>query len=332
MRIPDRAPAIRLLIAVVLLALAVPAAGVTRVRVTSFSGSSDWPLFVGKAQGFFDRAGLEIDLSTTRSSAAQLRSLLAGDIDIALTAMDNVIAFDARDDAAGLVAVMGVNRGGRARLIARRDVHTPAELRGRVLAVDAVDTGYAFVLMEILRRGGVAPGDYTLLAAGGSPDRLAALQDGRAAAALLNAPVDAQAEAQGFTVLASASDVLARYQGSVGAVRREWAREHRDVVIAFIRAYVGAVDWLADPSHRDAAIAILLDRMPSLTTQQAARSYAELLDPASGTLSPRAAIDIQGVRAVLDLRARYGAGVHAVEPDPYRYYDPSYYQRAIAHE
>ena len=322
---------VRLFIALVLCLLPMSCFGATTVRVMGFSGSSDWPLLVGQAQGFFAQRGITIDLVSTRGSASQMRALLAGEIEIALTAMDNVVAFDARDHA-DIVAVMGINRGGRARLIASRDIHSIAGLRHRVLAVDAVDTGYAFVLREILRRGGLEPADYSLASTGGSPDRLAALEDGHAVATLLNAPIDAQAEARGFNVLASASDILPQYQGSVAAVRRAWAREHADTVVAFIRAYVESLEWLRDPAHRDAAIALLLQRLPRLDAKDAARSYADLLDPTAGALSPRAAIDVEGVRVVLDLRARYGARADALERDPFRYYDASYYQRALAHD
>jgi len=321
----------RLLLALVLCLLPLSSIGAATLRVMGFSGSSDWPMLVGQAQGFFARSGLHIDLVSTRGSASQMRALLAGEVDVALTAMDNVVAFDARDHA-DIIAVMGINRGGRARLIASRDIRSIEALRHRVLAVDAVDTGYAFVLREILHRGGLEPGEYSLASTGGSPDRLAALEDGRAAATLLNAPIDAQAEARGFNVLANASDILPRYQGSVAAVRRAWAREHADALVAFIRAYVESVEWLRDPAHRESAIALLLQRLPRIAPQDAARSYAELLDPNAGALSPRAAMDVEGVRVVLDLRARYAGRPEALDRDPFRYYDPSYYQRALGHD
>lgn len=322
----------RILTCLLLCAMALTGSAATPLRVMGFAGSSDWPMFVAQAQGYFAKRGLDVELLATRSSASQMRALLAGDIDIAMTAMDNVIAADTHDRTADVTAVMAINRGGRARLVATPAIESIPQLRGRSLAVDAVDTGYAFVLMELLHRGGLEPGDYTLVSAGGSPDRLAALEGGRAAAALLNAPVDAVAQAKGFRVLGSAADVVSHYQGSVAAARRAWLRDHAEHVVAFIRAYIDAVDWLADPSHRDAAIALFVDRVRGISTQQAAKSYGELLDASAGTLSPRAAMDVEGVHAVLELRARYGRRVEAFDRDPYRYYDPIYYQRAIAHD
>ena len=322
---------LRLTIALSACALA-PGVHAAKLRVMGFSGTSNWPVFVGQAHGFFAKRGVDVEITAARNSATQLRALASGEIDIALTAMDNVIAADASAPDAAIVAVAGVNQGGRSRLVVARDLTSMQELRGRALAVDAVDTGYAFVLMSLLQRGGVEPGSYTLVSAGSSRDRLAALQEGRVAGALLNAPTDAVAEAQGFRVLASSAEVLSRYQGSVIAVRRAWAQQHAEELVAFLRGYIDALEWLQDRSHREAAIAVLIDRVPGITESEAARSHAEMSDPSTGALSPRAEIDVEGVRAVLELRAKFGPRADRLERDPYRYYDASFYQRAIAHD
>jgi hypothetical protein len=52
-----------------------------------------------------------------------------------------------------------------------------------------------------------------------------------------------------------------------------------------------------------------------------------LLSPRSG-LTPKAAILMDGVRAVLDLRSRYGGGASLSDPD--RYIDLSYYDQVVA--
>lgn len=45
------------------------------------------------------------------------------------------------------------------------------DLRGKTLSVDALTTGYAFVLFDMLRRNGVSRDDYRVDKAGGMTQR-----------------------------------------------------------------------------------------------------------------------------------------------------------------
>jgi hypothetical protein len=62
---------------------------------------------------------------------------------------------------------------------------------------------------------------------------------------------------------------------------------------------------------------------------QADRSYEEMLDPARGTLSRAGAMDVEGMQAVIALRATYASPKRELGA-PGRYYDPAYYRRALA--
>src|SRR5256885_5742271 len=83
------------------------------LRVMGFSGSSNWPIFVAQEKGLFARHGVEVRLSPAPNSATQLASLIDGRIDIAMTAFDNVVAYDD----GGVFAFLGVNNGGRFNLM-----------------------------------------------------------------------------------------------------------------------------------------------------------------------------------------------------------------------
>src|SRR6266446_4363157 len=297
------------------------------LRVMGFPGSSNWPIFVAQEKGLFARQGVEAGLMAAPSSATQLASLIEGRIEIAMTAMDNVVAYEEGD----VFAFLGVNNGGRLNLMVAPTVKSYADLKSRTLAVDALSTGYALVLMGMLLRGGLGAGDYALIGVGGSRERLAALRSGKAAGALLNAPQDAAAEAAGFARLANSAEIIGRYQGSVGAARRAWAAANSDALVRYIRAYVAAVDWLYDPANRAEAMDILQRRLADVSPDNAARSYDELLHPSRGSLSRKAAIDPEGVRTVLALRREFARPARPLS-DPSRYYDPTYYERALRNE
>lgn len=319
---------------VVLLLPAFPAAAATQLHVMGFGGSSNWPLYVAQEKGFFAGNGVEIKLLRAPDSATQLTSLLEGKIDIAMTAMDNVIAYQEGQGEVpvsgkpDLIAFLGVNNGGRFNLIVSPEIERFADLKGRDLGVDAITTGYAFVLQEMLRQGGLKPGDYKLVSVGGTRQRYEAVRDKKVAGALLNAPYDATAEAEGFRRLANSSAIIERYQGSVGAARRQWAAANERALVGYIRAYVAATDWLYDPKNKEEAMAILIKRQDRMKREEAERSYEDLLNPSNGTLTKKAAIDMEGVRTVLKLRSEY-AQPRKELTDPKRYYEPKYYESAL---
>src|SRR6266496_4936339 len=230
-----------------------------KLEVIVFAGGFNWPLWVAQEKGFFREHGVEVRITPTPGSVYQLVNLIDGKFDIAMTAIDNLIAYregQGEDPKVGedLIAVMGGDQG-FLKLVAVPEVKHIADLRGKTLSVDARTTGYAFVLFEILDRNGLREPDYKIERAGGALQRFQALMEKKHDGTLLLSPFEVQAEATGFNTLASASQVLGAYQGLVAGVRRSWAEKNREALIGFIRAYVRAVDWLYDPGNKAEAVA-----------------------------------------------------------------------------
>ncbi|HEV8641753.1 MAG TPA: ABC transporter substrate-binding protein [Methylomirabilota bacterium] len=306
---------------------------VSPLKVIVFPGGFNWPLWTGQALGFFARHGLEITLTPTPNSVVQLTSLIAGDVDIAITAIDNVIAYQEGQGevpvgaAPDLFAFMGGDHG-FLRLIVQPEIRTYADLRGQVLSVDAMTTGFAFVLRKMLELGGLEEGEYSLVRAGGVRERWNALKDKRHAGTLLLTPFELLAESIGLRRLGNAVDVIGPYQGHLGATRRSWARDHAAELVAFIRAYRASLAWLFDPAHRAEAVGILRRNAPDMPAEIAQRAYDVLLSPVQG-FQPQAKLDVEGIRTVLRLRSEYGRPRKELT-DPTRYYNLTYYDRAGA--
>ncbi len=306
------------------------APGTTSLKVIVFPGGFNWPIWVAQEQAFFAAQHLAVALTPTPSSVYQLTHLIAGDFDIAMTAMDNLIAYDegqgevpveGRPD---LFAFLGGDNG-FLRLIVQPGVRTYADLKGKTLSVDAPTTGYAFVLRKMLEVNGLGRGDYTLVPAGGVLQRWEALLRGEHAGTLLVTPFEILARSRGLTLLGSAIDTLHRYQGLVGAARRSWAAAHRDELVGFIRAYRNALGWLYAPGNREEAIR-LLARNASMPTELAAQAYSIMVNPAGGFF-PTGALDIEGIRTVMALRSRY-ATPRKILADPNKYLDSSFFPPA----
>ena len=295
-----------------------------------FPGGFNWPIWVAQNVGYFGKAGIEVKLTNTPNSVFQLTNLIDGKFDIAMTAIDNVVAYmEGQGEAPvattpDLFVFMGADNG-LLSVGTVPQVKTFQDLKGRTLSVDAMTTGYAFVLFDLLKRNGLNQGDYKVEKAGGVLSRWEALKSQKQDGTILVTPFDILAKAAGLNVLQYAIDVYGHYQGLSGAARRSWARDNGRKLEAYIRGYLAGLAWLYEPTNKEEAIAILRLKLPQMSPELAAQSYAMLVNPRG--LTPKAKLDIEGVRKVLELRSEYGLPKKDLT-DPMKYYDPQYYDAA----
>ncbi len=303
------------------------------VNVIVFPGGFNLPLWTAIERGFFKSHGLDVAPHYTINSVEQLSGMIAGRWEIALTGFDNIVAYqegqgEAKIDVTpDLFAFMGGDSA-FLRLVVQPDITSYADLRGKTLSVDALTTGFAFVLRKMLAHNGLRDDDVLFERAGGALQRFEALKAGKHAGTLLVTPFDLIGKLTGLRVLQNASEVLPRYQGISGAARRSWAKDNADTLAAFIRGYRDALDWLYTRENKQAACDLLAAKVPGMSPHLAASTYDVLLDRSAG-FDPKAALDIRGIETVLKLRSEYGRPAKTLT-DPRKYDDPRYYQAAQA--
>lgn len=292
------------------------------INMITFGGGYSLPAWVAQRQGFFAGHGLTVNITYTPNSVYLMTNLIEGKYDLAVTAIDNLVAYQEGQGEApfrgdcDLVAFMGVDDSFQS-LMAAPEIRSVADLRGKKIAVDALTTGYAFILREMIARAGMTDADVTYERTGGGPTRMRAMLDGQYAAGLLATPLDKIAADQGFIRLGTARDLLGRYQGRTGFAQRAWIRNHEAEIIGFMRAYRDAMDWLYERSNREIAAALLIANDVSMTPELARQSLEVLLDEKNGFFRDLA-LDLDGIRTVLALRTRFGVPQKTLnDPAPY---------------
>jgi ABC-type nitrate/sulfonate/bicarbonate transport system substrate-binding protein len=302
------------------------------VNLIAFAGGFNIPVWIGQRQGLFERRGVRVELAFTPSSTAMIAGLHAGKHDVALASIDNVVAYQEGQGefdlgtAPDLFAFMGSDSGFLS-LVTAPQVKDFAALRGRTLGVDAMTTGFAFVLRELLSRNGLSEADVTFAAMGGTPDRYSALLEGKCAGTILRAPFDLLAQESGCHRLASAGDALGAYMGIVALARRSWAAGHEDAVIGFMRGYRDALAWIAEEHNRAACASVLLEHDRHMTASVVGPAYDIMRDQKEGFWRD-VRLDIPGIRTVLRLRSAYARPPKLLD-DPYRYIDREFYRKAF---
>ncbi len=303
------------------------------LSIIVFPGGANLPLWAGIRQEFFAEQDLDVQPSYTRSSVEQITGLVNGTWEIGLTGFDNIVAYQegqgeaVLDREPDLFAFMGGDNA-FLRLVVQPDIKSYADLKGRVLSVDAMTTGFAFVLRKMLALNGLSEGDVCFERAGGAVQRYDALKEGRHAGTLLLTPYELTGRSFGLHVLQSASEVLPHYQGVVGVTNRVWAKDNADRLERFIAGYLVALRWLYQKDNAQAACAILMENVPQMTAELAAATYGLLLAEKGG-FDPAARLDSDGMKTVLALRSEYGRPQKKLA-DCQKYEDLGYYYRAVA--
>ena len=301
------------------------------LRVNIFPGGFNWPIWVAQEKGFFAKHGVEVKTINTPNSQSQLTGLIKGEFEIGMTAIDNLLAYREGQgavpiDGSGLIAVMGSDNG-FLRMGGRKGITSYAQLKGQELSVDALTTGYAFVLLEVMERNGMLlDRDYTVVRAGGVLQRFNDLVAGKHAATMLIAPFDVLAKSQGANVLGDASAAMGEYQGLVAGVRETWARNNRAAMVGYIRAWRDALDWMYDPKNKEEAMALFIKNVNGADRQSAETSYGILLDPKTG-FTRDASISVRGAQTAVQLREKYGKPAKKLQPVQ-AYIDTSYHEEA----
>ena len=304
------------------------------INVITFAGGLNLPTLVAQRQGFFAKHGVEVNLRITPNSVYLMTGLIEGRFDLAATAsIDNLVAYQEGQGEAplkvqpDLVAFMGTDDG-FLNLVGLPDAKGVTDLRGKDLGVDALTTGFAFVLREMIERAGIKDSEVKYVRAGGTNLRYAALLDREFAATLLSSPFDLEAEAKGFTRLGSATELLGAYQGRAAFGMREWIRDNEAAVIGFMRAEREAMEWIYDPRNREVCGALLLANDRDMTPALAKKTYDMFVDRKSGMYRDLR-IDLEGFKVVLALRSKYGQPKRDFN-DPTKYVDAELYRKAFS--
>ncbi|MCY0854736.1 ABC transporter substrate-binding protein [Cupriavidus sp. D39] len=260
-----------------------------RITVLGFEGAFNLPIWVGHRQRHFEKHGLEVSLEYVKGSVEMVNRLTSGTAQVALTSVDNVLAYrsghgeTANGSAPDLVAFMGGDHGFLS-LMSQPEITAVSQLRGKTLSVDALTTGFAFLLREILVANGIASTDVAFDAAGGTGNRYRALVAGKHDGTLVRTPFERLAERQGCNVLVSGNSLFADYLGTVGAVLQSWASRNREQLVGFLLAYREALNWIFDASNANAIVEILRTEFAQLTRDDARAVLDDLVDPAHGLI------------------------------------------------
>jgi ABC-type nitrate/sulfonate/bicarbonate transport system substrate-binding protein len=261
-----------------------------------------WPYLIAEQEGMLQREGIEMKRVLGGTTTATSQALVAGSTDMAQ--MNFVQLLSANMAGADLVAVAADTLVPIYALVVHPSIKSYSDLKGKRLAVASPTDPLNYVMARMLAANGLTPVDYEMIGLGGTPTRLAAVEKGGVAGALVNQPSDFKAIASGLRSLGYSTDYVDNFQYTVTGVRRDWAQKNRALVVRFLRAFARACEFFYEPKNKEAVVRALMEKAKA-DRDEAEKTYNLFMQTKKS--SPRdGAVDLQGARIVAERWKDFG--------------------------
>jgi ABC-type nitrate/sulfonate/bicarbonate transport system substrate-binding protein len=238
-----------------------------RVTIATPSrGLFEFPVVVAMRKGFFKDEGIDVD-KVQMQPALGVKALMSGDVDYLLAWGS---ALRAAVTGVPIKAVVGFAGRPLHVLIARPEIKTPKDLKGKIIGVDSVAGTVDYLSRVAVRHFGMEPDrDVTIIVTGESPTRLAALHAGSIHATPIDVAFAVKAEDEGFRRLVYLGDLIELPLSGI-AIMDSKLQSQREQVKKVVRAGVRGARFMKQ--NRAETVQMLSDYL-RITPGQAARAY-----------------------------------------------------------
>ncbi|HEU4637305.1 MAG TPA: ABC transporter substrate-binding protein, partial [Candidatus Binatia bacterium] len=214
-----------------------------------------WPIYVAKDQKFFEKNGIDFEEIIIRGATNTTRAVLSNTVPVGRINPDYVIT--AIEKGAKVKIISGSLEKIPYDLMARPEIKSGADLKGKTIGVSSLTGGTTLMLHEVMEEAfKLKENDYKLLVVGTSPDRYAALKGGSVQATFMGPPFNIRAKQEGYNALAVWHDYLGPIQFVATFAHNDYLKAHRDETVKYLKSIIQATKWLYDPKNKEKAIAL----------------------------------------------------------------------------
>lgn len=290
---------------------ALPPAEATLIRLgtTAATSTENVVLALAKDAGILKKHDLEpqIILIATGGTLA-MQALVGKSLDLLTTGATPFL--HAYLEGADVKIIGGVNNRLAYTLVARGNITTPAQLKGKVVGITRFGSIDELATKTALSQMGLNPKtDVTIIQAGGSASRLAALHSGAIDASSLASGYSYVARKYGFNVLLDFVQKNIEYMMTGVVARNDFLQGHGDTVRRFMTAYIEGIRYYK--SHREEAIKKILEAIRTDDRQIAEADY----DYRARALPDDGKPTFKGMQWAIDEMAKENSKAKTVRPE-----------------
>ena len=233
---------------------------------TPSRGLFEFPVVVAMRKGFFKDEGIDVD-KVQMQPALGVKALISGDVDYLLAWGS---ALRAAVTGVPIKAVVGFAGRPLHVLVARPEIKSPKDLKGKIIGVDSVAGTVDYLSRVAVRHFGMEPEkDVKIIVTGESPTRLLALRAGSIDATPIDVAFAVKAEDEGFRRLVYLGDLIELPLSGI-AVMDSKLQSQREQVKRVVRAGVRGSRFMKQ--NRAETVQMLSDYL-KITPAQSAKAY-----------------------------------------------------------
>ena len=281
--------------------------------------------YIGQRKGFFAQEGINLEMMPIEGGAANMVVALNKEVvDITRTATPYLIQ-DVLKGSDG-VAIAGETLTPIYSLIAKPEIKTFADLKGKVVGLSlAVDT-ISISTRKLMAKNGIKEGEFKVKELVGTPVRADCLRKGECDAVPLGQPEDFVFMNLGYQRLGVSTDAVPSFLFTVSAVRKSWGEKNKDALVRYVRGLASSYRFMRDPNNRDEAVRMAIEVTGS-SEEIARQTLALYFDPDRGVVPKQAELDVKGLGQVIQFMAEAGE-LKPPLPPPERFIDLQYLRAA----
>ncbi len=232
-----------------------------------FGGSTSY-FWVAQRSGAFEKYGLRIRPIFIRGGVVGVQALLSKDVLVEMQGGAAVVSAWAQG-AKELKYIGAVGNKLDYILVANKNIRTPADLKGKKVAVSQIGSSSDFVARYALRQVGLNPEkDVAIVGLGPAGERWAALQGGYIDATIVQPPLTLLARKAGLPIFVDLAKVDFEYTISGVVTIASFIRSDPETVMNFMRGLADGMDFYRDERNKDQVVRFLGEYFRSNATEE----------------------------------------------------------------
>ena len=250
-----------------------------RIHYGTTTSTAHLPIWVAKDAGLFAKNGLNVEPIHIRGGALITMGIMSGQLQFSGAGAESIVA--ARIEGGDVVLLACPVNSDPVYLIARPEIKSPAELKGKAAGITRLNSSIHFYLRSAARMIGVdSDKEMTLLQLGGSPEIVTALEGGRIAAAALTIRDVLPFMQRNWPVLVDLTKTDLVYPSSCVTSSRAFVKAEPKTVNAFLNVYVSAIQLIKkDPKLAERTLIKWLKEKESANLTKSVEAFVRLFKP-----------------------------------------------------
>ena len=213
------------------------------------------PVVLADRLGYFEEAGLKVNMINTGSGTKALQAVVSGGADMTAGSFEHVIQLQGRGQDIRAIVKFGLYYGNVLGVVSHRakDYKSPADMKGWKIGVSATGASSQFFVALLLAKHGVKPDEVSFIGVGQGPGGIAAVRTGKNldAIAVTDPTITELENSKDIIVVADSRNLegtVEVYGGEtisgVLYTREDFIRQNPNTVQATATAIIRALEWI----------------------------------------------------------------------------------------